>query len=218
VLHPGGSVARTKPTPSKPRKPRRPAASPADLLAQDDAAASAAGVALSAKMQRFVVEYAVDGNGSAAAIRAGYSAASSRHIAWTLLRRPAVRAAIAESQAEHAAGAQFARDALLRELANVAYASLRDIVDIVGGHIVLKKGADIPPEVWPAIAEISEAADGRIRIKMHPKMQAIDFLGRVHKMWEGSGAGAVKITVRLVRELGDRSALRLEPRSAVSGG
>jgi hypothetical protein len=166
-------VARTKtPTSRAARKPRRPKV---DQLAQDDAAASAAGVVVSARQERFALEYSIDGNGAGAARRSGYSKPSARHIAYELLRRPAVLERVRHYQAQHAAGSQFNRDALLRELGNVAYASLRDVVEIKGGRILLRKDADIPPEAWPAIAEISETKDRRIRVKLHPEMQAIDF-------------------------------------------
>jgi len=199
-------------------RPRKRRARKVDQLAQDDAVASAAGVVVPARQARFALEYAIDGNGAAAARRSGYSKTSARFIARELLHRPAVRALVDAAQAEHAASAQFTRDALMRELGNVAFASLRDVLEIRAGRIVLQKDAAIPPEAWAAIAELSEADDGRIRVKLHNKMQAIDFLGRTFKMWEGAGATSVKLTVRLVRELEANARMRIEPRLALSGG
>ena len=48
---------------------------------------------LTPKEQRFVEEYAIDLNGTQAAIRAGYSPKTARSIASETLQRPAVKAA-----------------------------------------------------------------------------------------------------------------------------
>ena len=48
---------------------------------------------LTPKEQRFVEEYAIDLNGTQAAIRAGYSLKTARSIASEALQRPAVKAA-----------------------------------------------------------------------------------------------------------------------------
>lgn len=48
---------------------------------------------LTAKQRRFVQEYAIDLNGTQAAIRAGYSPKTARSIASENLQRPAVKAA-----------------------------------------------------------------------------------------------------------------------------
>jgi phage terminase small subunit len=48
---------------------------------------------LTPKQQRFIQEYAVDLNGTQAAIRAGYSPKTARSIASETLQRPAVKAA-----------------------------------------------------------------------------------------------------------------------------
>ena len=55
---------------------------------------------LTAQQARFVDEYLVDGNGTQAAIRAGYSEHSAPQIGSRLLRHPLVAAALAERQTE----------------------------------------------------------------------------------------------------------------------
>lgn len=52
---------------------------------------------LTPKQQRFIQEYAVDLNGTQAAIRAGYSPKTARSIASENIRRPAVKTAIKEA-------------------------------------------------------------------------------------------------------------------------
>ena len=51
-------------------------------------------MSLTSKQQRFIREYAVDLNGTQAAIRAGYSPRTARSIASETLQRPAVKTAV----------------------------------------------------------------------------------------------------------------------------
>jgi hypothetical protein len=62
---------------------------------------------------RFMQEYLVDRNGAAAAVRAGYSKRTARQIAYELLTRPDVAAAVRKGEAEIAAKAQLTRGTVL---------------------------------------------------------------------------------------------------------
>lgn len=76
---------------------------------------------LSPKKQRFVAEFLVDCVGKDAAIRAGYSAKSAAQIACNLLAQAEVAAAIAEAQREFAAKCEVTTDAVVAELATIAF-------------------------------------------------------------------------------------------------
>lgn len=69
------------------------------------------------KQRRFVEEFLIDLNASAAARRAGYAEGS----AWRVVRRPAVAAAIAEAQAARAERTRVTADKVVTELAKVAF-------------------------------------------------------------------------------------------------
>lgn len=72
---------------------------------------------LTAKQQRFVEEYLVDLNGTAAARRAGYSAKSAKGSAAELLRDfPAVIAAVDRGLAERAKRTELTADWVLDQL------------------------------------------------------------------------------------------------------
>lgn len=82
---------------------------------------------LNPRQRRFVEEYRRLGNGTQAAIRAGYYHQYAANTAWDLLRRPAVQAALAEPPAaEAAAPPDLGGDPALRELSHLAYANLLD--------------------------------------------------------------------------------------------
>jgi len=53
-----------------------------------------------------------------------------------------------------------------------------------GGIIKLRYAEDIPKELIPAIAELHETKDG-IRIKLHSKLDALDKLCRIKRLFEG---------------------------------
>ncbi len=68
------------------------------------------------KQRRFVQEYAVDGNGAAAAVRAGYAPGSAKVTASRLLTRDNVRQALAVSQQRVARRLEITRDDVVRGL------------------------------------------------------------------------------------------------------
>lgn len=65
------------------------------------------------KQRRFVSEYAIDRNGAAAAVRAGYSARSAKQIANELLTKPDLRAAVTAQEARIAADLEVTRQRVL---------------------------------------------------------------------------------------------------------
>src|SRR3546814_3051266 len=72
---------------------------------------------LSLKKQRFVEEYLKDGNGSAAALRAGYAPRSAKNRAWELLKYdPVVKDAIEAGQKDLTARNQVTLDTLIEQL------------------------------------------------------------------------------------------------------
>jgi hypothetical protein len=82
---------------------------------------------LNPRQRRFVEEYRRLGNGTQAAIRAGYYHRYAAGTAWELLKRPAVQAALAEPPAPDAAAPPcVGDDPALRELSHLAYANLLD--------------------------------------------------------------------------------------------
>jgi phage terminase small subunit len=56
-----------------------------------------------------------------------------------------------------------------------------------GSYIRLKAWEDIPKQLLPAIAEINETKDG-IRIKLHPKLDAIEKLAKYLAMYQNASA------------------------------
>ena len=82
---------------------------------------------MTAQQARFVEEYLVDGNGTQAAIRAGYSERSAHQIGSRLLEHPRVAAALGERQAEEAERLDLDATQVLAELRAVVERCLQAV-------------------------------------------------------------------------------------------
>jgi phage terminase small subunit len=98
---------------------------------------------LKPKQQRFVDEYLIDLNATAAAKRTGYSERTAYSIGQELLKKPEIAEAIEKAKAERAERTRIDADWLLRRLADEAVADMADLYDASGN---LKPIAD-----WPLI-------------------------------------------------------------------
>jgi phage terminase small subunit len=144
-----------------------------------------AGVAsgLSAKQRKFVAEYLKDGNGTQAAIRAGYSAHTANEQASALLAKPSIRAAV-EGRLEKV---EVRSDDVLRELKRIAYLDLTHAYKQDGS---LKLVHEIPEDTRRALVgiEVDEIWDGygedrtqigvTKKVKFADKIRALELLGK----------------------------------------
>lgn len=103
--------------------------------------AAAEAAKLTAKQSKFVDEYLVDLNATQAAIRAGYSERTARQVASENLTKPNIEAAIQERMADREKRTEVTQDRVLKELARIGFADLREMFTSTG-HI--KR-----PEEWP---------------------------------------------------------------------
>ena len=132
---------------------------------------------LPVKHATFVSEYLVDYNGGAAAVAAGFSKKTSYVQASRLLRNAKIRQAINEGQRLRSLRLGITADRIAVELANIAFADLRDIVSIEGGQMRVKDTAELTRQQSAAISEISETNSG-LRVRMHSKVAALENLGK----------------------------------------
>ena len=132
---------------------------------------------LPVKHATFVSEYLVDYNGAAAAAAAGFSKKTSGVQASRLLTNVKVRRAINEGQRLRALRLGITADRIAVELANIAFADLRDIVSIEGGQMRVRDTAELTRQQSAAISEIS-ATNAGLRVRMHSKVAALESLGK----------------------------------------
>ena len=91
---------------------------------------------LTEKQKRFVQEYLVDLNATAAAKRAGYSEKSASRIAVELLNKTQVSAEIQKQQAKRQKRVEITQEKVLEELAAIAFANGADFATVNQNGIV----------------------------------------------------------------------------------
>jgi phage terminase small subunit len=153
---------------------------------------------LTAKQALFVKEYLVDLNATRAAIAAGYSKRTAEAAGSRLLRHVKVGAEIEKQIAERKQRLNISADAVLQELAKIAFANMMDYVTIQEGeaYVDLSK---VTREQAAAIQEITAETyvDGykgkgeekkpivvkRTRFKLADKRASLELLGKHLKLF-----------------------------------
>ena len=144
-------------------------------------------MALTAKQQRFIVEYLIDLNAAQAAIRAGNAVKGAKDQAYQLMQRPEVVAAIKEAIEARNQRTQVDADYVLNRLTEIDQMDLLDILDDGMSIKPLSKW----PKVWRQslsgfdIAEMFEGV-GKERdlvglmkkIKWPDKVKNLELLGK----------------------------------------
>jgi phage terminase small subunit len=106
---------------------------------------------LSPKQQRFVEEYLIDLNATAAAGRAGYK---DPNIGRQLITKNNVAAAIAAAQQARSERIQITADRVLQEIALIAFSDLGRVLDFAGDALKLRPPKDIPEAARRALSSI----------------------------------------------------------------
>lgn len=160
---------------------------------------------LTPKQKMFVKEYLVDLNATQAAIRAGYSKKTADRIGPELLGKTCVAKAIQMEMDKRAERIGITADKVLRELGYIGFADISDTLSwdnvqwevnpahdpgdkssspvIIKGGIHAVPSRDLPKEIRQAIMSVKQQADGSFEIKMHPKIKALELIGRHLKMF-----------------------------------
>jgi len=192
---------------------------------------------LSVQERRFVSEYCIDGDGTAAAIRAGYPRRSAAGVSGSLLSRDAVKAAIAHEMELMAKRARIDQDWVIERYRRIADVNIKDVLswsqqivqvgedEETGAPIVeprtviqLKDSDEIPDEVAAAISEIQQTKDGSFKFKLHDKQTALGQIGKQLGMFvdrkEIEHKGEIGVEVKDSREVAKALAAILARRNA----
>lgn len=158
-------------------------------------------MSLTPKQQRFVEEYLVDLNATAAYKRAGYTAKgnAAEVNAARLLRNAQVQFAVETARTELSKRTEITQDKVLSELAKIGFADMRKLlrwtgnlpkmdeaaaevtgeVEIsVANFIQLFDSDELDDDIAAAISEISQTKDGALKVKLHDKQAALVSIGR----------------------------------------
>lgn len=152
---------------------------------------------LTPKQQRFVEEYLVDLNATQAAIRAGYSKKTAKAQGQRLLTNVDIQNTIQKAMDKRSERTEITGDQVIKQLAKIAFADIKDIVVWENKEVVLKtdrktgkpvKRKELTIDVKPAeevdgtvLSEITETTthQGRkIGVKLNDRMKALELLCR----------------------------------------
>ena len=171
-------------------------------------------MALTPKQKRFVAEYLVDLNATAAAIRAGYSKKTAEVIGYENLRKPQIEAAINQAIQEREKRTEITQDMVLRETAKLAFFDIRKMFGKDGKPLNI---SELDADTAAALVglDVQDIADndgdyvGFVKkYKMADKLKALELLGKHLGTWEPKDDGPKDETTeddlsRSLRELGE---------------
>lgn len=151
---------------------------------------------LTPKQRRFIEEYFKDLNPSQAMLRAGYAKPEPGR----LMANPQVRRVIEERTARRLARHEATADNVIAELARVAFADVRDLMEWGPDGAVPRESRELSPDAAAAVAEVS-VNRGSVKVRKYDKIKALELLGR----WLGL------FTDRLQAEVSGPGGEALEP-------
>lgn len=146
----------------------------------------------------FVMEYLIDLNAEAAAIRAGYSPKYARGNAHKLVANSCISAEIDKAMAERSKRTGISQDRVLQELAKIGFANITDIVDTETAKILPNakeedlaciQSIKIKPNEWGTEREV----------KLYDKKAALVDIGKHLGMFKEN----VKVNVETSEKLDD---------------
>lgn len=151
-------------------------------------------MALSDKQKRFCDEYAIDFNGTQAAIRAGYSIKTANEQAARLLANVSVQSYLAEVAEKKRGSNELTAQMVINELAKIAFHNVQDFIN--GGNSILELKF-LDREKTAAVSGIKtkvrnipgrDGKPGEIEtetdLKFHSKEKALELLGRHFGIFE----------------------------------
>ena len=132
---------------------------------------------LTDKQRRFVDEYLIDLNATAAARRAGYAEGSASVEGCRLLVKDKIKRLVAEKRRQVADRAEISVARVLEEYRRIAFADLRDVVQVRNGQVYITDTDTLTPEQAASLSEISQTKEG-IRVKILDKQRALDSMAK----------------------------------------
>lgn len=171
---------------------------------------------LTTKQRLFVFEYLIDLNATKAAERAGYSRKTARSIGQENLTKPDILAEIAEQQSRRLQRLGITADAVLEEIAKIAFSNMLDYVSITPTGEARVDLSKLTREQAAAISEITveefmertgEGDSGlekvkRTKFKLADKRAALVDLGRHLKLFteKVKVEGTLKLDIQDARQ------------------
>lgn len=163
-------------------------------------------MALTPKQKRFVAEYLVDLNATAAAKRAGYK---DPNIGRQLITKNNVSAAIESAMQNRQKRTEITQDMVIAELAKLGFFDVRKMFDKNGKPLDISQLDDDTAAalVGLDVQDVTDS-DGNFtgyikKYKMADKIKALELLGKHLGAWDKQESRENGVLVDLIRELRD---------------
>ena len=95
-----------------------------------------------------------------------------------LLKRTIIKSALVKAEKQRAERLDIEADRAMIELARIAFADVTDVIQIVDGDVTVRDTAELTAGQRAAIASIEKTKDGHLKVRMHPKVQALESLAK----------------------------------------
>lgn len=147
-------------------------------------------MALTPKQKRFVAEYLIDLNATAAAKRAGYSEKTAYSIGLETLKKPEIQNAIQEAMQKRQQRTEITQDMVIQELAKLGFFDIRKLFDKDGKPLDISKLDDDTAAalVGLDVQDVSDSDGNYVgfikKYKMADKIKALELLGKHLGTWE----------------------------------
>ena len=151
---------------------------------------------LTEKQQRFVDEYIVDLNATRAAIRAGYSPKTAESQGARLLRNAKVQEAVRNAKQSRQERTRVTADQTVREIARIAFADPRGLVNEKGGA---KSLHELDDNLAAAVSSIEVDEYGKVKYKLWVKNQALDMLMKHMGLYEKDNSQSAPPVIQEIR-------------------
>ena len=162
---------------------------------------------LTPRQERFVQEYLIDLNATAAAIRAGYSVKNADKIGSQLLGKIRVADAINRELAKRSKRTGISQDRVLRELAKIAFANATDVINIQEATVNHDATRDDTAVIQAIKVKKIAAEAGDIierEIKLYDKQKALELLGKHLGMFTDKLNVSGELGVKIIDDINDR--------------
>ena len=145
---------------------------------------------LPAKQRRFVAEYGIDFNATAAAVRAGYARRSAAQQAARMMMKENIAEAVARRAREVTAAAGVEAERVVRELARLGFSDIRSVLDWDDDAMRLRAPEELSDDAAAIIKSIEEnetitehengsrTVRRRRKITLHGKEHPLDTLAK----------------------------------------
>lgn len=151
---------------------------------------------LTAKQARFIEEYLIDLNASAAARRAGYTEKRANAVGYDLLTKADIQQAIQAAQRQRSASTGITAARVIKEIARIAFSDMRNVSSWGPNGVELKPSNELTDDQAAAVLEVAETSGEKStsrRIKLHSKIEALEKLAKHLGIYDASADATITI-------------------------